>query len=262
MRRMHLLEIEDQAWCPPVVRDGVTDFLRYMGDAGQVYAPAVPVLAEALRRVDAKQVVDLAAGAGGAWRSLLPALSSYGVAPNVCLTDRHPNAAAFSQVERDTHGAVVGQPHPVDATAVPGELTGFRTIFAALHHFRPGEVRAVLRDATARGEGFGAFEPMHRDIRTMLLTCLTPLAVLFITPLLRPFHWPRLFWTYLVPIIPLVVLIDGVVSCLRTYTPDELKALAESVGAEGYTWNAGEVGSGPIPVTYLIGLPPAAQRAS
>jgi hypothetical protein len=255
MRRFHLLEIEDQSWCPPAVRDGVTDFLQFMSDAGRLYAPAAPILAAALRRGAATRVVDLAGGAGGAWRSLLPALAEQGAAPSVQLTDRHPNVVAFARVERDTHGAVAGYPHPVDAAAVPAELSGLRTIFAALHHFRPAEVREVLRDATARGEGFAAFEPMHRDLRAMLLTCLTPLVVLLVTPRLRPFRWSRLFWTYLLPAIPLVVLVDGVVSCLRTYTPAELRAMAAEVEADGYQWDAGEIGSGPIPVTYLVGLP-------
>src|SRR5450759_4223616 len=36
------------------------------------------------------------------------------------------------------------------------------------------------------------------------------------TPWIRPFRWSRLLWTYLIPIIPLVFLFDGVVSCHRT----------------------------------------------
>jgi hypothetical protein len=262
MRRLHLLEIEDQPWCPPSVRDGVTDFLQFMADAGRVYDPAAPVLADALRRAGASTVVDLAAGAGGPWRSLLPALGAHGAAPRVRLTDRHPNGAAFARVARDTGAAVTGHPAPVDATALPDELAGFRTIFAALHHFRPAGVRAILGDAVRRGDGVAAFEPMHRSARALLLTCLTPLAVLLATPFIRPFRWSRLFWTYVLPAIPLVVLVDGIVSCLRTYTPEELRALAADVdGATGYAWSAGEVGAGPIPVTYLVGLPHVSDAA-
>jgi hypothetical protein len=36
------------------------------------------------------------------------------------------------------------------------------------------------------------------------------------TPWIRPFRWSRLLWTYVVPIIPAVLLFDGIVSCLRT----------------------------------------------
>lgn len=255
MRRLHLIEIEDQPWCPRSVRDGVTDYLRLMADSARVYDPIAPLLADALRDSGASAVVDLAAGAGGPWRSLLPALHARGVSPAISLTDQHPNSAAFASIERDTGGAVRGYPRPADATAIPSDLAGFRTIFAALHHFHPADARAVLQDAVHRGEGIAAFEPMHRSVRAILLTCLTPIAVLLTTPRLRPFRWPRLFWTYLVPAIPLVVLLDGIVSCLRTYTPEELRGLVAGLeGADGYRWSAGEVGTGPIPVTYLVGV--------
>jgi len=255
MRRFHLIEIEDQRWCPASVRDGVTDYLRFMADAARVYEPVADTLADALHETNSSTIVDLAAGAGGPWRSLLPALRERGATPGVTLTDQHPNSAAFASIERDTGGAVRGHPYPADATATPSELTGLRTIFAALHHFRPTEARAVLQDAVRRGEGVAVFEPMHRSARAILLTCLTPMAVLLTTPRVTPFRWSRLAWTYLLPAIPLVVLIDGIVSCLRTYTPDELRGLVAGLeGADGYRWSAGEAGTGPIPVTYLVGV--------
>lgn len=84
-----------------------------------------------------------------------------------------------------------------------------------------------------------------------------------VTPFIRPFRWSRLLLTYLLPVIPTVAFIDGVVSCLRTYTPDELRELARSVdGATGYDWTAGHAGGGPIPMTYLIGLPVRRERPS
>jgi hypothetical protein len=80
--------------------------------------------------------------------------------------------------------------------------------------------------------------------------------VLLVTPFIRPFRWSRLFWTYLVPVVPLVSLFDGLVSCLRTYSIQELRELTEDLGANNYRWNVGELkGKGPIPITYLIGFP-------
>ena len=260
MRRLHLLEIAEQPWCPAAVRDGCVEYLQYMGDAGKVYASIVPHLADAIRRSGDTQVVDLGAGAGGPWRSLLPALAAVGVTPRVRLTDRYPDRAAFARIASDTAGAVTGDPRSVDAAAVPDDLHGLRTIFSALHHFRPEEVRAVLHDAVARRESIAAFEATRRDARAILLMGLTPLFVLLATPFVRPFRWSRLFWTYVLPAIPLVTLFDGVVSCLRVYTPDELRAMTRDLAtsdATEYTWEAGEAGSGPIPVTFLVGAPAA-----
>jgi hypothetical protein len=50
---------------------------------------------------------------------------------------------------------------------------------------------------------------------------------------------------------------DGIVSCLRIYTPDELATMAREVGGEAYDWEtAAEYPAGsPIPIPYLIGVP-------
>ena len=78
--------------------------------------------------------------------------------------------------------------------------------------------------------------------------------LLVLTPFVRPFRWSRLLFTYLIPLIPLLVLFDGTVSMLRIYQPDELRALVAGVpGQESYTWDIGEApGLGPI---HLVGTP-------
>lgn len=39
MRRLHLFEIEDQAWCPTVIRDCATDYLQHVIAAVNAYEP-------------------------------------------------------------------------------------------------------------------------------------------------------------------------------------------------------------------------------
>src|SRR5439155_21664731 len=121
----------------------------------------------------------------------------------------------------------------VDATSGPPALSGFRTLFSSFHHFRPEEARRILADAVRQRQGIGVFEATQRSAPAMLAMLLTPLFVLLATPFIRPFRLSRLFWTYLLPVVPIVALFDGVVSCLRTYTPTELRALvAEVPGGE------------------------------
>ena len=74
---------------------------------------------------------------------------------------------------------------------------------------------------------------------------------------IRPFRWSRLFYTYVLPIIPLVLLFDGLVSCLRTYQPRELRELIEGVAAPEYRWETGEQSGtfAGLPITYLVGYP-------
>ena len=177
------------------------------------------------------------------------------------LTDAFPNAAAYARVERQTAGRVRGYPEPVDATSVPPALGGFRTMFTALHHFPPPRAQAILADAVRRGEGIAVFEMTTRSILDVLAMLLFAAFFLVASPWIRPFRLSRLFWTYLIPVLPLAVLVDAVVSSLRSYTPRELRALADAATREGqtaaYRWDAGIVCTvlAAAPVTYLIGAP-------
>ena len=147
----------------------------------------------------------------------------------------------------------------MDAAALPAELTGFRTIFTSFHHFTPDEAVAILQNAADDGQGIGVFEAAKRDPLTILLTVLMPLAGFLTAPFARPFRISRLFWTYIIPVIPFVLFFDGVVSCLRAYSQKELSLLAAQVKADNYVWQIGEQSGGLAPVTFLVGYPAACE---
>jgi hypothetical protein len=175
------------------------------------------------------------------------------------LTDKYPNLQAFENIEAVSENHVSFYRGSVDATRVPPELEGLRTIFTSFHHFPPEEARSILQNAVDARQGIGIFEITRRtpfSIVLMFLWALTPFALI---PFVRPFRWSRLLWTYVIPIIPLVLLFDGVVSCLRTYQPQELNAFVEMLTGAEYEWETGEHSGGSIklPITYLIGYPRA-----
>ena len=135
-------------------------------------------------------------------------------------------------------------------------MNGFRTFFTSFHHFDPDNARQILQDAVAKQTGIGIFEVTQRSSLAILWMILVPLVVWVVTPFIQPFSWKRLVLTYLFPIIPLAIAWDGLVSCLRSYSPEELRDLLGSFKAD-YEWQIGEVRGplSPVPVTYLIGLP-------
>lgn len=262
MRRHHLFEIEDQPWCPVLLRDLVTDYLQLLIDLIHPYDAVAPRLTWALKRSGSCQVLDLASGAGGPWPRLQRVLERLGQSVSVRLSDKYPNLSAAAHLNTRNEGTCHYLRTPVDATGVPPALTGFRTIFSSFHHFRPKQAVAVLKDAVQRSEGIGVFEALERRPRTLLLACLNPLLVLLLTPWIRPFRPSRLLWTYLLPAVPLIVWFDGLVSCLRAYTPDELRRLAQRVDAAAYTWEVGTAYASLLPVTYLLGYPAEAGERS
>ncbi|MDP3910236.1 MAG: hypothetical protein Q8Q14_07575 [Gemmatimonadales bacterium] len=238
MRRLHLVEIHDLPWCPPSLRDALTDFLAFALALPRTYEPAGPLIRAAAARSGARRIVDLCSGAGGPWPLLAPA-----VGLPVVLTDLYPHRHA------DLH------PSPVDARAVPASLDGFRTMFTAFHHFRPEEARKILEDAVARRQGIAIFEAARRAPFDLALVALTWLGSLLAGPFVRPFRWSRLLWTYLPPALPLVGTFDAIVSCLRWYSPAELRELV--AGLDAYDWDIGvrRASRSPLRMTYLIGVP-------
>ena len=85
---------------------------------------------------------------------------------------------------------------------------------------------------------------------------LSPLFGWLVVPFIRPFSWQRLLWTYLIPAGVVFGLWDGLASCLRTYSPQELRDLTADLGDGGYRWEVGRVRSlGACRITYLLGIP-------
>jgi hypothetical protein len=67
----------------------------------------------------------------------------------------------------------------------------------------------------------------------------------------------------LVPVLPLAIWFDGIVSTLRVYTPAEMLAMGREVGGDGYEWEAGSErpAGAPLPIPYLIGVPRSSNEA-
>lgn len=261
MRRIDISELHELPWFPQSLRNLVTDALQFVLNAGRLYRPIADRLNRAVSAADASRVVDLCSGGAGPWSWLHSTLRTRSSVPfEIVLTDKYPNLRAFEHARRASHGALSYSSEPVEAADIPERLAGFRTIFSSLHHFSPGEVVAMLQDAADQRQGFGAFEGARRRVSTMLAVIFVPAAALITAPFIRPFRMSRLFWTYLLPVIPLILLVDGVLSCLRAYSPAEITELCERVVAPGYVWDAGEAPGIFGRVTYLLGYLPQSSQ--
>lgn len=257
MRRWHLFEFEDQPWLPDVIRNLQTDFLRQMSTALRLYAPVVPLIDKVLARNSSRRIVDLCSGAAGPWEQLLAG----GWEVTVTLTDRYPNRAALARAQARYAPRLTYCPDPVDARQLPAQLDGMRILFNGFHHFRPAEARALLQDAVDHRAAIGIFEIAERTPRTLLAVLFgVPLLVFALTPGIRPLTFSRLFWTYGVPLAPLCIVWDGLVSLLRAYSPAELLAMATATGGD-YHWECARIARPfpAAPITYLLGHPRSPQ---
>lgn len=254
MKRVHALEWEDLTWFPNSWRDYGTDYLRFIATKFNIYKDVAPLMKEALDKSGRQEIVDVASGGGSGLIKLAETLKLEKENLVITLTDYFPNLKAFERTQKEVPGVFQFEKDSVNAMEMPKHLHGqFRTIFGAFHHFRPADARKILQNVVDTNSSVGVFEPVGRNAPSVFSMLFVILNVLLLTPFIRPVRWQVLPFIYLLPIIPLYILWDGVASILRTYSKQELEQLVKSVrNSDTYVWKIDKT-KGPMPVNYLIG---------
>jgi hypothetical protein len=252
MRRWHLFEFSDQRWFPRILRDAETAYLsttyRMLPVLPQRWAERISTVLHA--GVPA-EILDLCSGAGGPLPLIIEELEKRGYQVRVSLTELYPNPKPAS------HPSLGWVTEPVNATRVSPQLSGVRTMFSAFHHFPPDAARTILREAFEHRRAICIFEAGSGTLLGVVSMIGVPLAVLILMPFARPFRWAYLLFTYLIPLTPLIVLWDGIVSMLRIYSPEQMKELTADLQAPDYTWEIGRIQVRGVPggLPYIIGQP-------
>lgn len=257
MKRLHLFEFEDLAWFPEIWRNYGTDFLQFTVNLFDFYKGIVPVLKKGVTKSGTSQIIDLGSGGGGGWIKLIGYLRSEMPRLKVRLSDFYPNTSAFKyQQAKIGAEALTWDPEPVNALHVPSRLVGLRTQFLSFHHFQPAEAQHILQNAVDLGQPIAIFEAQQRSLSHFIQFFFSPINVLLLTPFIRPFRWGRLLFTYLIPVVPLFVWWDGLVSVLRTYSLKEMRTMTETLdNGDSFVWEIDKVKGGPGQIYYLLGYP-------
>lgn len=256
--RHHAFEFEDATWLPHLLRDGITDFLRVAAEKMEVFRNVAPLLRDLALETNAAQFVDLCAGGGGPMPALRDQIArDFQLELPLVLTDLYPNHRAFEAAANRGDCAIRVIQTPIDACAVPKSLHGIRTLFNSLHHLRPAQVDSLLADAVAKSQPIAVFELVDRSFIAFASICATPALVFLLTPTQKSRDWRRYFLTYVIPLIPTLVWWDGMASCLRAYSDDELSTLCAPHQKPSYEFRIGRVRAPYIgaPIRYLLGVP-------
>lgn len=234
------------------------DFLRFMISKLNAYEAAIPLLTNLLQKAGEEHIIDLCSGAGGGIAVVQQELSKVmGKPVHITLTDLYPNLDSYRFLQQQSAGSIDFIAEPVNAMAVPENIEGARTIFSSFHHFNPDQARAILHDAASNRKAIGIFEGANKSwLELFLFWLFFPLLILLVIPFIRPFKMSRLFFTYIIPLIPLGILWDGTISLLSIYTPQMLDDITKTIPIQHYRWHTGKTGSRlGKRVIYLIGYP-------
>lgn len=257
MRRIHAWEWEDLPWFPSAWRDYGTSYLQFIATRFDIYKPVLPILERGMKASGQEEWLDCASGGGGGLIHLFRDLASKYSKLKITLTDYYPNIQAFERTQALDPERINFESQSVNALNLPEHLKRkFRTIFGAFHHFQPEAATKILQQAVDDNTPIAVFEPLARNAPAFISMLFVPLNVWLFTPFIRPVYWIVLPFIYVLPLVPLYILWDGLVSILRMYSKPELDTLIKGLkNSEKYFWEIGQLGSGPMKITYLYGEP-------
>jgi hypothetical protein len=256
MKRRHLPELEDETWFPAYLRDMGTDYLQWVMNVSDAYKDLVPTLQKGLSKAKKKVVIDIASGGGGGWSKLGPRLKEAEPGVKVMVTDFFPHVEAFKALQAQDPELFSYSTDSVDAKNISPSMEGLRTQFLSYHHFRPEDAQQILQNAVDCQAPIMIVEVTERSVKQIIQFAFTPLLLLFLTPFIRPFKLGRLFFTYIIPILPAFITWDGIASACRTYKPEEIEAMTKNLkNGDSFTWEIGWQGKGPRRIMVALGYP-------
>lgn len=214
---------------------------------------------KALKYASKPALIDLCSGSGGAMLEVAQILKENYQTQNLTLTltDLYPNKALAAKINQENRNNISYLSTAVDATNVPADLTGVRTMVCSFHHLKPDLARNILKNAISSKQPICIYEISDNSFPIILWWIALPLNFLmafFITPFVRPLTWKQIVFTYLIPVVPVFFAWDGAVSNARTYTLQDLDRLLTGLETEDYKWEKGTI-TGKAKKIYLLGTP-------
>jgi hypothetical protein len=229
-----LFEFMDQAWVPASLHATLRDVLGFhlRVTLGYYYRWAADRAYEVARTAHLDSVTEVGAGAAGFSERLATLVVAEHAPLRVEVSDLRPDVGRYRQLEHDFPGVLRAHLDPVDLlrwTTAPGATL---VVMSAAFHHVPLALRPRVLLALA-GHRVLIFESVTRTVPSML-GCAIGFLPALLTPLyfagLASGRWRRVIWCWLIPVAPVMVAWDGVVSCLRCWTEEEWRGKLRDAG--------------------------------
>lgn len=205
---MSLKELEDYHWFPSLFRKYQMEFIGILVSRFSLYDKVADMIKCDLAQNDIANIEDLCSGSG------LPAIFVHrkinipGL--TTTLTDKYPQQI---EMEKD----ICYQQEAVDIFNTEISSQKYYTMYNAFHHFESEDQKLLLQKVIKNQGNLLIVEIIQPTFLHFLqVTLASTLGVLFLCPLIRPFEWKRLFFTYIFPMNVLTVLIDGYISIIKS----------------------------------------------
>jgi hypothetical protein len=234
IKRRFWFEFMDQDWIPASLHATLREVLGFhlRVTLGYYYVWAAERTLAKAEAAAVGTVAELGAGAAGFSETLARLVERKQVKLEVDVSDLRPNADRYRDLARTFPATVRVHLEPVDILEQPLSGDPKVVVMSAVFHHIPYAERQRMLGALSRHKAL-IFESVTNTVPSML-GC----AIGFLPALATPLYflstpsgrWRRFLWCWLIPVAPLMVAWDGVVSCLRCWTEEEWRDELARVG--------------------------------
>ena len=266
MKRVQLFEFEDFDWFPQTFRRSMTRLLVVLHKLLGIDKIMAELIAKAIVQSGENEIVDLGSGSGGSMPLVMQELRSQEKWANIemTLTDRFPDTKTINAINSAKIQGINYLEKSVDAGELDKAPKGLKTLVNSFHHMPKDVARKILTSAHHNKQPILIYEMAENKMPLWLWwvqlpfsLCILTIMSLFMTPFVRPMSASQLFFTYLIPIIPLAYAWDGQASYPRMYALKDFDELLDGLKDETYSWKIelAENAKGKKLGYYVLGIP-------
>lgn len=266
MKRIQLFELEDQSWFPDWMRSAITKLIKVLLKMTGLADAATILVKSKLKELKTEKLVDLGSGAGGVMIDVYQQLKKDDEFNNIqlMLTDLYPNKSVIQNINDLNDPNLEYLSRPVDATKISEAPEGLKTIFNAFHHLPKEKAQSVLQSCAKNQSPILIYELSSNNLPLLIWWLFLPLSlvilfimVLFMTPFVKQLTFKQIFFTYVIPIIPIAYAWDGQASLPRIYAFSDFDELLKEVDQSNYSFEIEKLknAKGKTQGYYVFGKP-------
>ncbi|AGH96688.1 hypothetical protein [Pseudobdellovibrio exovorus] len=237
-------QFSHSTWVPQVLRRLMPEFLDFIVMMVNANRPFLPLLKTP--KGIASEVYLLAPEVGGSSALLVPDLQTMPeIKKTILLTDnfsedRHQHLLSLKGALKPPYEQIkLSEISAINSSSSDGRVRKAVFSINQSHLMTDAELVQLLQELTKKFDQVMIGEGNNKSIRQIIgMTILAPLVAVVASFFIKPFRWSRLFFTFIIPLLPLMITWDGLVALIRIRNPKRLKEIAEaSTAAAGKDWH-------------------------
>lgn len=215
MKRKQIKQIINTPWCPDFFKTLVAEFLSWFVVKVNATQPFIPVIDEITDKTQMKKIINIEFNTGAGIETVQPYLKE--------------DITVIS----------------IPAEKIDTSEKGVYLFVNSFHQLNSAEAGTILQNIADGGNPVVVVEGNNDSLWQIVgMTVFVPLTVLLTAFFVKPFRISRIIFTYVLPILPIIIVIDGCLALLKLYSPDDLLELTSSIKTENYEWKAGKKDNG------------------